>query len=165
MRTQELDVWLRGLKLSPRSRNNFRTAICSLFSFARDTGYLIKGVPTEAESTAIAKQDDGEIEVFTPSEFSNLSKAADSHLLPFLVLGGMAGLRSAEILRLQWENINWAEGVIEIQGKVAKTGARRLAPLVPAAAAWLKGYKDTTFQSGHRRHQTVRKTGKVIGEQ
>jgi hypothetical protein len=50
VRTQELDAWLRGLKLSPRTRNNFRTVICSLFSFARDAGYLVKGKPTEAET-------------------------------------------------------------------------------------------------------------------
>jgi integrase len=142
VRTQELDVWLRGLKLSPRTRNNFRTVICSLFSFARDTGYLTKGRPTEAEVTAVAKQDDGEIEVFTPAEYAKLLTGADAHLLPFLVLGGMAGLRSAEILRLKWENVNWPESVIEIQSKVAKTGTRRLAPLMPTAAEWLRGYTD-----------------------
>jgi integrase len=54
----------------------------------------------------------------------------------------MAGLRSAEILRLKWENVNWPESVIEIHGKVAKTGTRRLAPLVPAAAEWLRDYKN-----------------------
>ena len=141
VRTQEMDAWLRSLKLSPRTRNNFRTVISSLFSFARDAGYLPKGKPTEAEATALAKQDDGNIVIFTPVEFSTLLKAADTHLLPFLVFGGMAGLRSAEILRLKWENVNWAEGVIEIQGKVAKTGTRRLAPLVPAAAEWLRDFK------------------------
>jgi integrase len=143
VRTQELDAWLRGLKLSPRTRNNFRTVICSLFSFARDAGYLAKGKPTEAETTAVAKQDEGDIVIFTPAEFSTLLNAADAHLLPFLVFGGMAGLRSAEILRLKWENVNWPESVIEIQGKVAKTGTRRLAPLVPAAAAWLRDFKST----------------------
>ena len=142
VRTQELDAWLRGLKVAPRTRNNFRTVIRSLFSFARDAGYLIKGKPTEAESTTVAKQGDGEIEVFSPEEFSALLLAADSHLLPFLIFGGMAGLRSAEILRLKWEDVNWPESVIEIHGRISKTGGRRLAPLVPAAAAWLNSYKN-----------------------
>jgi integrase len=142
VRTQELDAWLRGLKVAPRTRNNFRTVIRSLFSFARDAGYLIKGKPTEAESTTVAKQGDGEIEVFSPEEFSALLLAADEHLLPFLIFGGMAGLRSAEILRLKWEDVNWPESVIEIHGRISKTGGRRLAPLVPAAAAWLNSYKD-----------------------
>ena len=140
VQTLELDTWLRSLKLSPRTRNNFRGVINSLFSFARDAGYLTKGKPTEAEVTAVAKQGDGEIEVFTPEEFSKLLETADAHLLPFLIFGGMAGLRSAEILRLKWESVNWAEGIVEIQGKVAKTGARRLAPLVPAAIEWLKSF-------------------------
>jgi integrase len=142
VRTQELDAWLRGLKVAPRTRNNFRTVIRSLFSFARDAGYLLKGKPTEAESTTVAKQGDGEIEVFSPEEFSALLLAADEHLLPFLIFGGMAGLRSAEILRLKWEDVNWPESVIEIHGRISKTGGRRLAPLVPAAAAWLNSYKD-----------------------
>jgi len=142
VRTQELDAWLRGLKVAPRTRNNFRTVIRSLFSFARDAGYLLKGKPTEAESTTVAKQGDGEIEVFSPEEFSALLLAADSHLLPFLIFGGMAGLRSAEILRLKWEDVNWPESVIEIHGRISKTGGRRLAPLVPAAAAWLNSYKN-----------------------
>jgi integrase len=142
VRTQELDSWLRGLKVAPRTRNNFRTVIRSLFSFARDAGYLLKGKPTEAESTTVAKQGDGEIEVFSPEEFSALLLAADEHLLPFLIFGGMAGLRSAEILRLKWEDVNWPESVIEIHGRISKTGGRRLAPLVPAAAAWLKSYKN-----------------------
>jgi len=140
--TQEMDSWLRSLKLAPRTRNNFRTVICSLFSFARDSGYLTKGKPTEAEATAVAKQGDGDIEVFSPKEFAALLGAADEHLLPFLVFGALAGLRSAEILRLKWENVNWAESVIEIQGSVAKTGTRRLAPFVPAAAAWLEPYQN-----------------------
>jgi hypothetical protein len=140
VRTPDLDAWLRALKLSPRSRNNFRTVISSLFSFAKASGYLAKDRPTEAEATTLAKQDDGDIVIFTPVEFSRLLNAADAHVLPFLIFGGMAGLRSAEILRLKWENVNWPEGIIEIQGKVAKTGARRLAPLLPAAIAWLKPY-------------------------
>jgi len=140
VRTQNLDAWLRGLRLSPRTRNNFRTVICALFSFARDAGYLVKGKPTEAEATALAKQGDGEIVIFSPAEYAKLLKAADDHLLPFLIFGGMAGLRSAEIMRLKWENLNWSEGVVEVQGKVAKTGTRRLAPLVPAAVEWLTEY-------------------------
>jgi len=45
-------------------------------------------------------------------------------------------------LRLKWEDVNWSESVIEIHGRISKTGGRRLAPLVPAAAAWLNSYKD-----------------------
>ncbi len=143
VRTADIDAWLRGLKLSPRSRNNFRTVICSLFSFARSAGYLPKG-PTEAEAVAIANDRGGEIEVFSPAEYGKLLKKADRDLLPFIVFGGLCGLRSAEILRLQWEQVNWPEGVVEIRGGVAKTGTRRLAPLPDAAAAWLSSFKART---------------------
>src|SRR5258707_14293109 len=84
VQTQELDAWLRGLKLSPRTRNNFRTVICSLFSFARDSGYLVKGKPTEAEVTAMSKQDDGDIVIFTQAEFITFLNAANVNPLPFV---------------------------------------------------------------------------------
>ncbi len=140
VQTSHLDAWLRGLKLSPRSRNNFRTVISSLFSFAKASGYLPKDRPTEAEATTVANGSQGEIQVFTPDEFSKLLTLADVHLLPFLVFGGFCGLRSAEIMRLRWEDVNWQEKVVEIRGAVAKTGTRRLAPIPDAGKEWLAGY-------------------------
>ena len=116
VRTAELDSWLRGLKLSATSRNNFRRVICAMFSFAQDAGYLVKGRETEAHAAAKAKESELAIEVFTPEEYARLLAAADEHLLPFLIFGGMAGMRSAEIQRLHWQNVNWPESVIEIRG-------------------------------------------------
>ncbi len=71
VRTADIDAWLRKLKVAARTRNNFRTAVCSLFSFGRASGYLAKG-PTEAEAVALANERGGEIEVFTPEEFSKM---------------------------------------------------------------------------------------------
>jgi len=90
----------------------------------------------------VAKRGVVEIVTFTPEEYAKLLVAADKQVLPFLIFGGMAGMRSAEILRLKWENVNWPESVIEVGGAIAKTGARRLAPLVPAAAEWLRPYRN-----------------------
>lgn len=72
-----------------------------------------------------------------------------SRLLPFYVLGGLAGIRRCEILdnnptdpRIQWTDILWKKNLIEIRDEVAKQtkrqNRRRLIPLEPAAAAWLR---------------------------
>jgi len=58
--------------------------------------------------------------------------------LPFLAIGLLAGLRAAEIFRLQWEDIQWEHDCIRVTGKNAKTGKGRHAPLVPSLAAWLR---------------------------
>jgi len=38
VKTADIDAWLRSLNQSPRSRNNFRVLIVTLFSFARSAG-------------------------------------------------------------------------------------------------------------------------------
>jgi integrase len=69
-------------------------------------------------------------------------------LLPFYVLGGLAGMRRCEIISsykndpvIQWEDIEWKKNHIHIRPEVAKqTDAqekRRYIPIEPAAAEWL----------------------------
>jgi len=43
----------------------------------------------------------------------------------------MAGLRSAEFLRLKWEQVNWPESVIEIQARLPDGSARLCGPWFP----------------------------------
>jgi integrase len=70
-------------------------------------------------------------------------------LLPFYVLGGMAGLRRRELISsdprdpvIEWTDIWWKRNLIEIREEVAKqTGAsdhRRWPPLEPGAKEWLQ---------------------------
>src|SRR5215831_6366872 len=64
--------WLDSLKVGPRSRNNVRHAIVSLFNFARRRGYLPKGETTEAADVETVRDHDGEIAILTPAELSKL---------------------------------------------------------------------------------------------
>jgi integrase len=140
--TRDIDAWLRALKQSPRSRNNHRNGVVLLFNFAKAAGYLNRDQTTAADATSLARKTEAEIEVFTPAEMASLLAAADEVALPFLVLGGFCGLRTAEVLRLQWEDINWPEKVVEIRAGVAKTRTRRMAPLTDAALSWLEAYQN-----------------------
>jgi hypothetical protein len=69
-------------------------------------------------------------------------------LLPYFVLGGLAGMRRAELLRdrasqsiLEWTDIHWDKNLISVRDEVAKqtraADRRRLIPLEPAAREWL----------------------------
>ena len=60
--------------------------------------------------------------------------------MPILALGGFAGLRSCELVRLNWSVVQLARGVIEIKQSVSKTGQRRLVPIAPNLAQWLAPY-------------------------
>ncbi len=134
---RDLTEWLQKLRLSPRSHDNFRQVLVLLFRFAQKQGYLPEG-RTEAEKTeAIGDNGEGEIGVFTPDEMSRMLNSAGEDVLPYLILGGFAGVRTAEILRLDWQEINFQTGHIEIKKKKAKTKGRRLIPIQPNLAAWL----------------------------
>ena len=77
---------------------------------------------------------------------------ARPELVPWLAIAGFAGLRSAELNRLDWSEVNLTERHIEIKASKAKTAARRLAPITDNLATWLTPYakpfgKLTPFDS------------------
>lgn len=132
----QIDDWLRGLGLAPRTRNNLRTSIKTLFNFAIDRRYLPKD-HDELDAVKQAKDAEGEIEVFTPAELTEVLAQASEAFVPFLVLAAFAGVRHAEIKRLEWSDIRLDDGFIEIRASKAKTASRRLVPIQENLNAWL----------------------------
>ena len=57
------------------------------------------------------------------------------------MLFDLSGIRAAEIERLEWSEIMWDRGYIEIKAAKAKTKARRLVPILPNLRAWLEPMK------------------------
>jgi integrase len=138
-----IDTWLRGQKLAPKTRNNFRSVIYTLAEYAKSRKYLPKDW-NELEAVSVAKKAVGKIGIFTVDELQLLLTAANEEQLPFIAIGAFAGLRQFEMLRLHWENIDFQSNIIKIEAGQAKTAGRRFAPLTPNLAAWLAAYKDKT---------------------
>lgn len=138
---QEMDDWLRGSGLAPRTRNNIRTALHTLFEFARAKRYVPKD-HEELQAVAIANDRDGDIEVFTPAEMVEILGCASERMVPFLVLGGFAGIRHAEVQRLDWRDIDLEDGVIELRAAKAKTASRRTVPVLPNLREWLQEHRE-----------------------
>jgi len=139
---QDVDKWLRGLSVAPRTRNNLRNSIRTLFTFAKAKQYVGKG-HDEIDYVAVAKDNDGEIEIFTPDEMTEILAHADDRLIPFLALGAFAGVRHAEIKRLEWTDISFDKGHIDIKARKSKTASRRIVPLLANLRAWLKPHRKT----------------------
>jgi integrase len=81
----------------------------------------------------------------SPGELARLLAAAPDSFKPVLAIQAFAGLRSAEVMRLDWQNVKLARGHIEITAANAKTASRRIVPILPNLAAWLK---DAAKKSG-----------------
>lgn len=139
VRAPQIDAWLSSLKgVSGRTKNNYRTALITLFSFARQKGYLARGQETEAEFSARYSDKGGEIGIYTPGQFNAFLHGVEPRFVPFVAIAGFAGLRSAEIVRLEWPEIRFGQQVIEVKAAKAKTASRRLVPIHPTLAMWLE---------------------------
>jgi hypothetical protein len=134
-----IDGWLRGLEVGPRTRNNLRTSIAAVFAFAKGRKYLPKD-HDELAAVPVAKDHDGAIEIFTPGELAELLAVARPAQIPFLANGGFAGVRHAELQRLDWADLKRDGDVIEIRAAKAKTASRRVIPIVPNLKPWSGPY-------------------------
>jgi integrase len=140
----EVDTWLRSLSdsatgrcLSPTTRNNFRRVLVSTFNFARSRGYCVEN---PAAKTAKAKQIDSPVGILSVEELAQLLENAPSALIPYLAIAAFAGLRSAELERLDWKEIDLESGLIEVTATKAKSAQRRFVRIQPNLARWLRPY-------------------------
>jgi integrase len=140
----ELDDWLRALPYSPQSRTNYRRIIGLLFGYAEGRGIIDRNpIPRTAKPKLIDKAP----EIFKVDELRALLEAATrtAHdVVPMLAIGAFAGLREAEIQRLDWHEIDLARGHIEIKAAKAKSARRRIVPIQPNLAGWLRPYAGLT---------------------
>lgn len=145
IRAEDIDSWLSNMKeTSGRTKNNYRMALVTLFSFARNKKYLPRGEKNEAEFSTRYDDKGGDIGIYSPEQFKILLTNIEERFVPFVALGGFAGLRSAEIVRLEWKDIWFNQGVIEVGKDKAKTATRRLPPILPALEAWLKPHAKSS---------------------
>ena len=143
VRGTDVDVWLRDLGVGPRTRNNLRNSVQALFNFGIARRYLPKD-HDEMDAVPVAKDNGGEIEIFTPAEMAEILAHANDRMIPFLTLGAFAGIRHAEIQRLDWTDIHFDAGIVEIRAAKAKTASRRTVPILNNLRVWLQKYRQAT---------------------
>lgn len=138
--TGALQQWLLHYYRGLRTRNNVRASVVSLFHYARARGFLPKHQQTEADDVSRAKDNGGPIEIFTPEEMSQIMATANPHQRLYFALAGFAGIRRAEIERLEWRDFDFARRKIEVGKHKAKTRARRLVPISANLLEWLRPF-------------------------
>jgi integrase len=141
VQTSDVQAWLDGLKLSSQSYANNRRVAHLLFEFAVARGYALDNPAAKVERPKIRN---GEIEIFTPDETRKLLAAVPADFLPCLAIGLFAGLRSAELERLDWKEIDLKQGHIIVGADKAKTASRRVVPIAENLALWLASYAGRT---------------------
>jgi integrase len=139
--TPDVQSWLDGLKLSSQTYANNRRVVHLLFEYGVARGYCLDNPAAKVERPKIRN---GEVEIFTPDETRKLLTAAAPDFLPALALGMFAGLRSAEIERLDWRDIDLKQAHVVVSASNAKTASRRIVPIAENLALWLAPYAGRT---------------------
>jgi integrase len=137
----EINKWLQELDGSMRTRKNYRETIRTFFHYLQRKGHLARELPTAADDTSVVNVPDSEVSVLTVGELRQLLSLVPERILPTLVLKAFSGVRTEELWRMQWENIDFDQGYIRLSGSVTKTGQKRLVPILPNLKKWLKPYR------------------------
>jgi integrase len=130
----EIDGWLRSLPVGGTTRNNFRRVIVTFFSRAVALGYA---VANPAAKTAKAKESDAPPGILTVRQAANLLENATPQILPHVAIGLFDGLRRAELERLDWSDVHFADNLIEVTAQKAKTARRRFVKIQTNLREWL----------------------------
>jgi len=138
VKAEEVRAWITAQKVGKRTRNNLRNALATLFSFARDEGYLPEDQRTAVERVKAEKIKDTSIGTYNAEELAKILAAAPARLVPAIAIAALAGVRSTELLRLEWKHVKLAQKHIELPPEVTKTSSRRVVPILPALSAWLR---------------------------
>ena len=90
-----------GKRLSPVTRNNFRRVLIVAFNFAKEHGYCV-GNPAEEP----LKRRDRTDRILAVDETAQPLENAAAEILPYVAIGAFAGLRRAELERLNWKEVD-----------------------------------------------------------
>jgi integrase len=136
LKTAELDAWLGGLPFCAKTKNGLRIILVASGNWAEGRGYLVKG-GSPFPAMIRYKEIKAPVTIFIPENVTSLLAKADKTLRPFLAIGAFAGLRMAELQRLDWSEIDLDRGFITVAASKAKTRQRRLVPISDNLKLWL----------------------------
>jgi integrase len=134
--TAALDKWMGGLKLGATTKNDMRRVLGTCGNWAEKQGHLVKG-SNPFMGMIRYKEEKAAVSIFTPDQIASLLTKADATLRPFIALGAFAGLRTAELQRLDWSEIDLDRGFITVAASKAKTRRRRLVSISENLKLWL----------------------------
>ena len=140
---EQFRMWIRGLTgtegqpLTNRTKFNFQRIVSGLFQFAARARYVPRDLADEIAEIDKPKPEAAKAEIFSPKEAAAILDKLPEEMVPAFVLGAFAGLRPAEIARLDWSDIRMDQKVLIVGAHQAKTASRRVVPLSDNLVQWL----------------------------
>jgi len=136
--------FMNTCNVGPRRLNNIRDQIVTLFRYARSQRYLAKDRTTEAEDITKLKVPRKTVETYEPEELAILIENTREHWLPWILLSAFAGIRTFEVMRMDWASIRWSQKLIDLPPHVTKVNERRIIPMCDALIESLSRWRNAT---------------------
>ncbi len=134
---ENLEEWLTDQDdVSPSTKASYARHIHILFSEGIERGWCATNPATALQRNS---KSDGDVTIWTCEQMKAFLHAIKTHepaLLVGVAIKAFAGLRTSELLRLEWEQVS--DSKIQILSKNAKTRRTRGIPIQPCLAQWLK---------------------------
>ena len=112
-----------GSSVAPQTRVNFRRVVHNFFTFCAARGYAPNNPVTQSFQAQGAAKDDWDSH--GPARRKRCSPHVPAAILPAVAIGMFAGLRTSEIMRLDWSSI-------DLDRRLHR-GCRRKEPRLPSA--------------------------------
>ena len=144
VRPDDISVWLHGQPWSLRTRKNYHSDLSNFFGFAVRKGYCAENPLAHLDKPKVDESSPPAI--FTPMEAAALLNASEQlggKTTPFLALGMFAGLRTAELLKLDWRHVDLEAKTIEVTSNVSKTRDHRYVTISDNLFSWLLPHQRT----------------------
>lgn len=152
--TSHIADFLRGLQVgseqegtrrpaTARTKNNYRATLGAFLKFCRERNWVARD-HDGVEFIPKFRDKGGDIEILNEWELTQFLTHARNEMIPFLAIGAFAGLRTAEIQRLDWSEVHYSDRFIEVKAGKSKTASRRIVPISANLAAWLKDFVQPT---------------------
>jgi integrase len=164
LKVGEIEQWLHGLGFAPLTINNYRAIIRAFFAYAVKRGRLDSNPIDAIHKIRFTGEPP---EIFRPEELSQFLVAAPTSFLPSLAIGAFAGLRTSELLRLDWKEVDLVRGFVHVASAKTKTARRRLVKMQPSLVAWLQPFArkaGNVYPGGKRHyHYAIEKLSTTVG--
>lgn len=151
LQPRPVELWLRELQLSPKSKTHVRSLMHGLVEFAMWAGLLdISRNPMSLVQNKGATRKTRKARSLTVEQFHALLAELHEPFATLALLSVCLGLRISEALGLQWADVDWLgerisirRGIVEqVVGDVKTEGSARSFPLMRELLERLKTWKQ-----------------------
>lgn len=133
------------------SQRNDRAALSNLFAWAILKGHLANSPVDRTERIKVTVPEPAVLPIEACRKLLDFARNRHNGvLLPYVVLGLFAGIRPAEVLRLDWAQIDLESKLIIIRSDAAKLRQRRTVELHETAVKWLEICHRTPIKAPRR---------------